>query len=149
MRLSFIKPVFRSSWHDKQRFHTFSHFLSLIYSTHVLSLTLTWPCYGIITNQSAAFDPHSDVGSVYIKTKCLQLRRDTITRDQGSCPLKHLVINLSYDLDRLFLQYCLCYLDWYLPLQIEYSDLWPMYYSYVRITTLIWTIVQKGAPIIL
>jgi len=50
-----------------------------------------WPCYGIITvgtfgvtNQSAAFDPHPDVGPVYIKTKRLQLRRDTLTRDQGS-----------------------------------------------------------------
>ena len=51
----------------------------------MLSFTLTWPCYGIITNQSAAFDPHSDVGPVYIKTKCLQLRRDTLTRDLGSC----------------------------------------------------------------
>jgi hypothetical protein len=45
-------------------------------------------CYGIITNQSAAFDPHSDVGPVYIKTKCLQLRRDNLTRDLGSCNYK-------------------------------------------------------------
>jgi hypothetical protein len=39
------------------------------------------PVYGIIivgtfgvTNQSAAFDPHPDVGVAYIKTKRLQLR---------------------------------------------------------------------------
>ena len=58
-------------------------------SAHVLSLTLMWPCYGIIivgtlgvTNQSAAFDPHLDVGPVYIKTKRLQLRKYTLTRDQ-------------------------------------------------------------------
>jgi len=30
-----------------------------------------------VTSQSAGFDPHPDVGPVYIKTKRLQLRRDT------------------------------------------------------------------------
>jgi hypothetical protein len=58
----------------------------------VCYLTLMWPClrprYGIITmgtsgvtNQSAAFDPHPDVGPVYIKNKRLLLRGDTLTRD--------------------------------------------------------------------
>ena len=37
-----------------------------------------------ITNQSAALDPHPDVGPVYIKAKRLQLWRDNLTRDQGS-----------------------------------------------------------------
>ena len=49
-------------------------------------------CYGIVsvvtsgvTNQSAAFDPHADVGPVLLKLKAkrLQLRRDTLTRDRG------------------------------------------------------------------
>jgi hypothetical protein len=36
-----------------------------------------------VTDQSAAFDPHPDVGLVYIKTKRLLLRRqfDTCTTD--------------------------------------------------------------------
>jgi hypothetical protein len=57
--------------------------------------TLMWPClrprYGIftvgtsgITNQSAVFDPHPDVGPVYKKTKHLLMRGDTLTRDQGN-----------------------------------------------------------------
>jgi hypothetical protein len=60
--------------------------LCVIYSAHVCYLTLKCgpvcgPVYGIITvgtfgvtNQSAAFDPHPDVGFAYIKTKRLQLR---------------------------------------------------------------------------
>ena len=31
-----------------------------------------------VTNQSVAFGPHPDVGPVYIKTKRLQLKRDTL-----------------------------------------------------------------------
>ena len=37
-----------------------------------------------VTDQSAAFDPHPGVGPVYIKTKRLLLKRDTLTRDQGN-----------------------------------------------------------------
>jgi len=37
-----------------------------------------------VTNQSAAFDPHPDMGPVYIKTKRLLLKRDTLTQDQGN-----------------------------------------------------------------
>jgi hypothetical protein len=58
---------------------------------HVCYLTLMWPRYDIIavgtsgvTDQSAVFAPHPDVGPVYIKTKRLLLRRDTLTRDQGN-----------------------------------------------------------------
>jgi hypothetical protein len=57
--------------------------------------TLMWPClrprYGIITvgtsgitNQSAVFDPHPDVGPVYKKTKRLLLRGASLTQDQGN-----------------------------------------------------------------
>jgi hypothetical protein len=61
-----------------------------MYSAHVLSLTFMWLCYGKITvgtsgvtKQSAAFDPHADVGPALLKLKAkrLQLRRDTLTRD--------------------------------------------------------------------
>jgi hypothetical protein len=92
IRVSFIKPVFPSSWHDKLcLFHIFRHFLSVIYSAHVFCLYSCGPVTvkitvgtSGVTNQSVAFDPHPDVDLVYKKTKGLQLRRDTFTRDQGS-----------------------------------------------------------------
>ena len=89
-----------------------------------------WLCYGIITvgtsgvtKQSAAFDPHAEVGPVLLKLKAkrLQLRRDTLTETRAVAPLKHLVINLSatrYDIDITYFPSTVSViLDWYVPLQ--------------------------------
>ena len=51
-----------------------------------------------VNNQSAAFNPYPDVGPVYIKTKRLQLRRDTLTRDQGSYTFEAPLSVTSYDI---------------------------------------------------
>ena len=57
----------------------------ILYKIYILFRVVKLLVTSGVTNQSAAFDPHADVGPVLLKLKAkrLQLRRDTLTRDQG------------------------------------------------------------------
>ena len=57
----------------------------MLYKVYILFRVVKFLVPSGVTNQSAAFDTHADVGPVLLKLKAkrLQLRRDTLTRDQG------------------------------------------------------------------